>query len=108
MSFPPIKLRLHMLPVLLMLAAAEPVLAQEPTDPVLRQLDDLIKRGQYEEAYALASANLDQYEGEPEFDFLLGLAAMDSGRPTEAVFALERIAYLYPDQQRVKLELARA
>lgn len=108
MSFPPIKLRLRMLPVLLMLAAAEPVLAQEPSDPIIRQLDDLVKRGQYEEAYAFASANLDQYEGEPEFDFLLGLAAMDSGRPTEAVFALERIAYLYPDQQRVKLELARA
>ena len=47
-------------------------------------------------------------EGDPEFDFLYGLAALKSGRPDEAVFAFERIAYIYPDQQRVKLELARA
>lgn len=112
MRFPPIKLRqrhlMRALPVVVLLATAEPMLAQEPTDPVVRQLNDLVTRGQYDEAYAYARENLDEYEGEPEFDFLLGLAAMDSGRPTEAVFALERIAYLYPDQQRVKLELARA
>ncbi len=48
------------------------------------------------------------HEGEPEFDFLYGLAALESGRPNEAVFALERITYTYPDQLRVKLELARA
>jgi tetratricopeptide (TPR) repeat protein len=98
----------RLIPLALALAAVAPVQAQEPTDPVVRNLNDLVSRGRYEEAYALATQNMDQYEGEPEFDFLYGLAAMDSGRPTEAVFALERIAYVYPDQQRVKLELARA
>lgn len=98
----------RVLPLAAALAAITPLQAQTLTDPVVRQLDELVARGQYEEAYTLARANLDQYEGEPEFDFLYGLAAMDSGRPTEAVFALERIAYTYPDQQRVKLELARA
>jgi hypothetical protein len=96
------------LPVALLIAASHPAFAQEPSDPVVRQLNELVRVGQYEQAYAYARANLAEYEGEPEFDFLLGLAAMDSGRPTEAVFALERIAYQYPDQQRVKLELARA
>jgi tetratricopeptide (TPR) repeat protein len=47
-------------------------------------------------------------EGEPEFDCLYGLSALESGRPDEAVFAFERIAFVYPDQQRVRLELARA
>lgn len=112
MSFPPTSTRaacwIRALPLALAIAATTPALAQEPTDPVIRQLDDLVRRGQYEQAYAYAVANQDEYEGDPEFDFLLGLAAMDSGHPTEAVFALERIAYLYPDQQRVKLELARA
>jgi tetratricopeptide (TPR) repeat protein len=98
----------RMLPLALALATAIPVQAQELTDPVVRELNDLVTRGRYEEAYAFALENLDEYEGAPEFDFLYGLAAMDSGRPTEAVFALERIAYTYPDQQRVKLELARA
>ena len=96
------------LPLAFSLVLATPLLAQELTDPVVRQLDELVSAGRYQEAYDYALANIDQYEGEPEFDFLLGLAAMDSGRPTEAVFALERIAYTYPDEQRVKLELARA
>jgi tetratricopeptide (TPR) repeat protein len=98
----------RVVPLALALAVAMPLQAQEPTDPVVRQLDELVTAGRYQEAYDYAMENLDQYEGEPEFDFLFGLAAMDSGRPTEAVFALERIAYTYPDEQRVKLELARA
>ena len=98
----------RVLPLAIALAAGTPVQAQELSDPVVRQLNDLVTQGQYEQAYTFAQENLDEYEGEPEFDFLYGLAAMDSGHPTEAVFALERIAYTYPDQQRVKLELARA
>lgn len=75
---------------------------------VVAQLNLLIAQGQFPQAYTLAQANLFDLEGEPEFDFLYGLAALESGRPDEAVFAFERIAYIYPDQQRVRLELARA
>ncbi len=98
----------RMLPLALALGAALPLQAQELSDPVVRDLNQLVSQGRYEEAYAFAVQNMDAHEGEPEFDFLYGLAAMDSGHATEAVFALERIAYIYPDQQRVKLELARA
>jgi len=42
------------------------------------------------------------------FDFAYGLAALESGRPDEAVFAFERIAANNRNQQRVRLELARA
>ncbi len=75
---------------------------------VVAQMNEMIALGQYSQAYTLGQASLFDLEGEPEFDFLYGLAALESGRPTEAVFAFERIAYLYPDQERVKLELARA
>lgn len=98
------------LPLALAVAMALPLgaQAQAPADPVVSDLNQLVTQGRYEEAYTFATGHLDEYEGEPEFDFLFGLAAMETGRPTEAVFALERIAYVYPDQQRVKLELARA
>ena len=78
------------------------------TNPAITNLKELIATNRYQEAYTLAIQLRDELEGEPEFDFLLGLAAIETGRPNEAVFALERIAYTYPDQQRVKLELARA
>lgn len=77
-------------------------------EDIINQLNLMIAQGQYQEAYLLAQESLFDLEGEPEFDFLYGLAALESGRPDEAVFAFERIAYIYPDQQRVKLELARA
>ena len=41
------------------------------------------------------------------FDFAYGLAALESGRPDEAVFAFERIAANNRNQQRLRLELAR-
>jgi hypothetical protein len=78
------------------------------TNPAITNLKELIATNRYQEAYTLAIQLMDELEGEPEFDFLFGLAAIETGRPNEAVFALERIAYNYPDQQRVKLELARA
>ena len=64
--------------------------------------------GRYQEAYLLAQSGLFDYEGQPNFDFAYGLAALESGRPDEAVFAFERIAFNNTGQQRVRLELARA
>lgn len=77
-------------------------------DEAVSGLNDLVTQNRFEEAYALSRQMLQEYEGDPEFDFLYGLAALETNRPSEAVFAFERIIYLYPDQQRVKLELARA
>ena len=82
--------------------------AASETDNVISQMNEMIAQGQYAQASTLGQASLFDLEGDPEFDFLYGLAALESGRPDEAVFAFERIAYIYPDQQRVKLELARA
>lgn len=89
------------------------LLAQSPLlhaaqNEQLAQLDQLVAAGRYDEAYGLSLQLLDAHEGDPEFDFLYGLAALETSRPGEAVFAFERILFSYPDQQRVKLELARA
>jgi tetratricopeptide (TPR) repeat protein len=82
--------------------------AAEENGNVISRMNQMISQGQFQEAYALGQENLFDLEGEADFDFLYGMAALESGRPNEAVFAFERIAYIYPDQQRVKLELARA
>lgn len=75
---------------------------------MVENLDLMVVQGRYAEAYEFSTQNMAQFEGEPEFDFLFGLAAIETGRPQEAVFAFERIVFVYPDQARVKLELARA
>lgn len=46
--------------------------------------------------------------GEPDFDYLLGLAAIDSGKLTRGVFALERVLAVKPDHPQARAEIARA
>lgn len=80
-------------------------------DPPNAEMDNLITAGQFLQAFDLGSTNLDEWEGEPEFDFLYGLAALESGNPNDSVFALERVAAIATDgvlRERARLELARA
>jgi hypothetical protein len=46
--------------------------------------------------------------GDIEFDYLLGIAANDSGEAERAVFALERVLALQPDNHLARAEIARA
>lgn len=95
-------------PLLLALGLALPPALQAAQDPALEALDALTQQNRFPEAYARAQELLPEYEGDPDFDFLYGLAALETGRPNEAVFALERVAFNHPEELRVKLELARA
>jgi tetratricopeptide (TPR) repeat protein len=71
-------------------------------------LESLISGRHYQEAYDLAWPQLEQRAGEPDFDFLFGMAAIESGHPQEALFAFERVLALRPQDHRARLELARA
>lgn len=67
-----------------------------------------IVRGDAAAAYAALSARLDLYAGDPEFDYLLGIAALDTGHPGEALLALERVLLVEPDHLQARAELGRA
>lgn len=67
-----------------------------------------IKNRDYQSAYQSALAIRRDLEGEPEFDFLFGLSALEVGEFQEAVFALERVVTYFPNQLRARLELGRA
>jgi hypothetical protein len=85
--------------------------AAEENPPPTDEMDRLISARQFEQAYALGKEGLDDWEGVAEFDFLFGLAALESGEPNESVYALERAASLATDsvlRGRARLELARA
>ena len=68
----------------------------------------LIRSGQADAAYELLAAEEATEAGNPSFDYLLGLAALDSGRPGRAVFALERVLATDPSHARARAEIARA
>ncbi|MES3006345.1 MAG: hypothetical protein V4751_01085 [Pseudomonadota bacterium] len=83
----------------------------QTSPPPNQQLNQLINAGQFVQAYELATTNLTAWEGDTEFDFMYGIAAIESNNPNEAVFAFERVALTAEDatlRQRARLELARA
>ena len=73
----------------------------------LDALDVLIKRSQYEQAFKLADRLVEQFEGDPKFDFQYGMSAVETGHYDEALFAFERLVFTYPKEPRYRLELAR-
>jgi tetratricopeptide (TPR) repeat protein len=68
----------------------------------------LLKRGDAKAAYELLLPLESQRAGDPEFDYLLGIAALDAGDPERAVFALERVLALQPNNHVARAEIARA
>lgn len=88
------------------LAGIAPAALAQPDS--LQTIKELVAQGQFQRAYQQATAAEERYEGDPEFDFNYGLAALESGHYPEAVFILERVVLAEPDQLRVRVELARA
>lgn len=104
------KLHLRLIVSIALFSTGFQIFAAENESPNA-QMDALITAAQHQDAFDLGTANLEFWEGDPEFDFLYGLAALESGSPNEAVFALERVATTSTDsllRERARLELARA
>lgn len=68
----------------------------------------LIDRGNAPAAYKILKPEERARAGEPGFDYVLGVAAMDSGKPAEAVAAFERVLAVNPDHLQARAELGRA
>ncbi len=93
-------------PVLLVLALFAPLSAFAAHDP--GRLESLVEEGGYADAYDLASEHVGEHAGDPRFDFYYGIAAVETDRLNEGVFALERVLIAQPGSDRARLELARA
>lgn len=75
---------------------------------VLVQAETLIANGRAERAFALLSEREAELAGNPYFDYLLGVAALDSGRHSEAIFSLRRSIVVAPQYAGARMELGRA
>jgi hypothetical protein len=74
-------------------------------DP-LSELRRLVEASQFDAAYTLAKGS-PRRAGDPHFDFLYGIAAVNTGRVPEGLLALERHLAVVPANDRARLELAR-
>lgn len=77
-------------------------------DTALTRATQLLKQADAQGAYDLLKPLEADRGGDPEFDLVLGVAALDSKRPSEAVFALERVLAVRPNDPVARALIARA
>ncbi len=82
--------------------------AQAAREQVLRDAEALMRAGKPAEAYTLLEPLEFERSGEVRFDYLLGIAALDSGKPDKATLAFERVLAVNPNYTAARLDMARA
>lgn len=80
----------------------------DANEKLLRDAEALMKAGKPEQAYQLLEPFEFDRSGEVRFDYLIGIAALDSGKPDKATLAFERVLAVDPDYAGARLDLARA
>lgn len=83
-------------------------LGVEAYERLLRDADVLVKSGKAADAYKLLEPLEFEHSGETRFDYLIGIAALDSGKPDKAMLAFERALAVDPDFAAARLDMARA
>jgi tetratricopeptide (TPR) repeat protein len=89
-------------------AATTQAMGKDAYEKLLKRAEGLIKSGNAAEAYALLEPLEFEHSGEERFDYLIGIAALDSGKPDKATLAFERILMLNPLSAPARMEMGRA
>jgi tetratricopeptide (TPR) repeat protein len=77
-------------------------------DPDLEKAEALMRDGKAAEAYSLLEPFEFEQSGNVRFDYLLGIAALDSGKPDKATLAFERVLAADPNYAGARIDMARA
>ena len=75
---------------------------------LIDQAQALSAAGKVGEAYLLLEANEEAYAGDAGFDYLLASTALNSGRPSKAIFVHERILAVDPSYVGVRADMGLA
>lgn len=68
----------------------------------------LMKQGKAAQAYSLLEPFEFEQSGNVKFDYLLGIAALDSGKPDKATLAFERVLAVDPNFAGARIDMGRA
>ena len=83
-------------------------LSVSAADDLLLKAKQQLDNGNAQEAYNLLIPLQSTRAGDPDYDFLLGSSALELGKNTEAVFALERVLAVQPNSAPARAQIARA
>lgn len=78
-----------------------------PSELILKA-QQLLKSADSIKAYDLLKPYEDELSGEIEYDYLFGVAALDSGEPRQSIFVFQRLIMIDPNFAGARMELARA
>ncbi len=102
----------HLKFVILAFASSSALLFSAPSfaanDAVISEADRLIRQGNFSAAYQLLEPLETTRAGDINFDYLLGVSAVESGNATRGAFALERVLALDPNHKDARAEMAKA
>lgn len=82
--------------------------SREFIEKLLQQADKLLQDGNPAAAYSLLEPFEFEQAGEQRFDYLIGVAALDSGKPDKATLAFERVLLMNPNSAAARMDMARA
>lgn len=91
--------------LLTLLLAAGAALAAGPD---LQKAEELLRANKAQEAYDLLEPFEFDFAGDLKYDYLLGLAALESGKPEKSTLVFERVLAVEPRYLGVRLDLARS
>ncbi|MEO8386158.1 MAG: tetratricopeptide repeat protein, partial [Betaproteobacteria bacterium] len=78
-------------------------------DPaLLHDAKQLLAADNPKQAFMILVAKQDKLAGDPDFDYLLGVSALDSGKIDEAIIAFERVLQVKPTRADARMDLSRA
>ncbi len=95
-------------PLLILLAVTVLMVSAHADESALAAAQKMLDEGNAAAAYDMLKPLENDLAGDANFDYLFGLAALDSGNKLDAVFALERVVDLNPTHGPARAELARA
>jgi len=75
---------------------------------LLNRASDLLQQQNPQSAYRILEKHEDKYAGWWEYDYLLGVAALESGKANLAIFSLQRALAMNPNLVGAHLDLGRA
>ena len=87
---------------------AVPMAASAQSKPDLARARSLILQGKGAEAWAMLEPYEFRLAGQPDYDYLLGVAAIEAGHPARATLALERVLAVNPNHAAARLDMGRA
>lgn len=82
--------------------------AYAATDALITDAMSLDHAGKPDAAYSMLNAHLSERATDPDFNYALGLAALDSKHIAESILAFQRVLAVNPNNAEARSEIARA